>query len=52
MMLKCASYLISLSNNWVQYKCGSPKAYFVPESKKSKFDSVVFNFKHTINLYI
>ena len=29
-----------------------PKAYFVPESKKSKFVSVGFNLKHTINLYI
>ena len=41
-----------LSNNWVQYKCGSHKANFVPKSKKSKFASVVFNFRHTFNLYI
>ena len=43
---------ISLNNNWAQYKCGSHKAYFVPKSKKSKFVSVAFNFRHVRSTYI
>ena len=38
MTSKCSGQcqlFISLSNNWVQYKCDSHKSYFVPESKKN-----------------